>query len=391
MHYNIIIIGGGLVGKSIACALRHTNLSIALIDASAYDKPDPRLIALNYGSFSFLNQIDAWQHIEPYSAPINEVHVSHRGQFGTTCMRADAIDLPALGYVVRARHINKALDAEITQLTELRPAVLSNIQLKKPYTIITLEQEGSHQEITGDLILAADGTYSTARQLLHFEAKKIDYHQSAIVAVTTLNRSHFNIAYERFLDDGAIAMLPLRHEQEYQVATIWTASTIKISQLLELNDEDFLKELQSQFGYRLGKLKAVSSRAVFPLHFIHVKNPIKENVILIGNAAHTIHPIGAQGLNLALYEIAHLTQALSENIKMQQPLTTHLAKKLPQFHPKINLTLSHYLNPLFSSNSWVINLARQTGMVAFDICSPLKNQFSRLLAMESVKWLNNDS
>jgi len=148
-----------------------------------------------------------------------------------------------------------------------------------------------------------------------------------------------------------------------------------------------LQTLQTQFGYRLGRLQSISQRYVFPLHFTQVKNPVRENVILIGNAAHTIHPLAAQGLNLALYEIAQLCQALCCNLQHKRPLSWGLAQNAAYFQPKINLLFSHYLSQIFSSDFWGSHFARQLGMVGLDLCPPLKKQFSRLMAMESIKWL----
>jgi 2-octaprenyl-6-methoxyphenol hydroxylase len=394
MHYDLIIIGGGLVGKSLACALRHTSLKIALVDAAKLDRPDPRLIALNYGSFSFLESLGLGPLLQPKSAAIQAVHVSHRGRFGISRLEAQKIQLPALGYVVRAQHINESLDhillkTQEVNYTELRPAKVKALELHEEKTALTVEQEGKTTRITGSLILAADGTGSTIRKLLNFETETIDYEQSALVTTSTLGRSHHHIAYERFLEDGALAMLPLHNEdsRHFTCATIWTASTKTIAALAHLDEAAFLQTLQTQFGYRLGQLKCISERHVFPLQFIQVKNPLKGNVLLLGNAAHTIHPLAAQGLNLALYELAHLTQLLLKNIATQQPLQQGLAEKRTQFQPRANLLFSHYLNQLFSSENLGLNFARQLGMVGLDLCPPIKKQLSRLLAMENLKWL----
>lgn len=373
MHYDIIIVGGGLVGKCIASALRHAPHHVALIDAQAHDLPDPRLIALNHGSVAFFKKIGLWSTIESFAAPIEQVHVSHRGRFGTTRLMAEDIGLAALGYVVRAKEINRALAEIPASSTQLRPATVTNVESHPTHTTLTLEDGTT---ITGDLIIAADGTHSTIRKLLNFTTETLDYQQSAIVTTTTLARSHQHIAYERFLDDGAIAMLPLIDNDNLLCATIWTASTKYTADLMQLSDDDFIKKLQEQFGYRLGRLQKISQRYMFPLHCVRVKNPMQNNIILLGNAAHTLHPIAAQGLNIALNEIAHLTQLILSNLENQKPLTHELSYP-PQ---KLNLLLSHYLTSLFSYESWGIPFIRKLGMVGLDLCSPLKKRFSRALA-----------
>ena len=395
MHYDLIIVGGGLVGRTLACALRLTSLNIALIDANPVERFDPRLIALNYGSAAFLEKLGLWSALEKYSAPIHEVQVSQRGHFGATRLKATDVDLPALGYVVKAQQINSALSLSLEksapgQFTELRPATVKEIKLSAEKATLVLESQGTESQLTAELILAADGTDSTIRKLLQFETQNQDYEQSALVTTTKLTRPHGNRAYERFLPHGeTLAMLPLKEEAEGDLscATIWTAKTEAISALKALSAEVFLQKLQEAFGYRLGRLCSITERYVFPLHFIKVKQPVQNQVVLIGNAAHTIHPIAAQGLNLALYEIANLSDLLSKRVEQKQSLSAGLAAELLKLQPQANLLFSHYLSQLFGAELLGLSFARQLGMIGLDLCRPLKKRLTRLLAMEKLKWL----
>jgi len=396
MHYDLIIIGGGFVGKSLACALKPAPLKIALIDASPQEQPDPRLIALNYGSVRFLESLGLWQHLASRSTPINEVHVSHRGRFGATRLSAQNAQLATLGAVLRATHLNQALDETLGtakhqgHFTELRPARVKAVVTNEKTVSLTVEACGQESSITGTLIIAADGTHSTIRQLLNFATQTVDYGQSALVTTTCLGRAHENRAYERFLEEGALAMLPLKDEEENSAqlcATIWTANTATIAALQALDEQAFLQALQTQFGYRLGRLSRITQRHVFPLQFIRVKTPLQGQVLLVGNAAHTLHPIAAQGLNLALHEIALLSKLLLRNHQEQWPLTTGLAENQDHFQPKMNLLFSHYLSQVFASNHWGSNFVRQLGMIGLDLCPPLKKQFGRRMAMENLQWL----
>ncbi len=397
MHYDLIIIGGGLVGRSLACALSQAPLKIALIDANEQNLPDPRLIALNYGSVHFLEKLGLWPCLAPLSTPIHEVHVSHRGRFGATRLSAQTAHLPTLGSVLRASDINQALDETLSQarnpgqFTEWRPARVTTLTLHEKKSTLTLEYQGVESRLTGNLIIAADGSHSTIRRLLSFDTHTVDYQQSALVTTTRLGRPHENRAYERFLDEGALAMLPLKDKetQDRLCATIWTAGTPAIAALQSLEEPAFLQALQTQFGYRLGRLTGINRRAVFPLQLIQVKNPLQGNVLLIGNAAHTIHPIAAQGLNLALYEIAHLSQLLLRNLREQEPLGAGLAENLSRFQPKMNLLFSHYLSQIFAAGFWGSNFARQLGMVGLDLCPPIKKKLGRRMAMESIQWLTS--
>lgn len=395
MHYDLIIIGGGLVGRSLACALSKAPLKIALIDASAKEQPDPRLIALNYGSICFLKSLGLWEKIEALSSPIHEVHVSNRSRFGITRLRREQAELPYLGAVVRAHDLNQALHETLFETekpknyTELRPVRVKALAMQENSTTLSLERSGEEFYIKGDLILAADGTHSTIRRLLNFETETFDYQQSALVTTTELSHPHNHCAYERFLEQGALAMLPLKNEtgEDRVCATIWTADTASIESLQQLDKAAFVQTLQTQFGYRLGRLKDISQRYVFPLKGIQVKNPFRGNVLLIGNAAHTIHPLAAQGLNVALYEIAHLSQALLDNLRKGQALRLDLEELQKHFQPRLNLLFSHYLNQIFTSQFWGSKLARQLGMVGLDLCPPLKKHFGRRMAMESIQWL----
>jgi 2-octaprenyl-6-methoxyphenol hydroxylase len=379
MHYDLIIVGGGLVGKSIACALRHSTLKIALIDAKKEDALDPRLIALNQASVAFFKELELWPQLLKHAAPINDIHISRRGHFGVTRLNTQSLDYEALGYVVPARFINEALSQALgaSSHTELRPVVLKALVQTPEAVELTLEPNPICDQLRASLILAADGTHSFVRQHLNFEVESAEYHQTALVTETYLGRAHSHRAYERFLEDGALAMLPL---QDKRYATIWTASSERIAALMQLSDVAFLETLQQQFGYRLGALQKTGTRYTYPLHFMHVKNPIQDRVVLVGNAAQTLHPLAAQGLNLALDGVARLTRQIRMNVERHSPLQSCLEAPVPAGGKKMNLYFSHYLNQIFSTKVPGGNLARQLGMVGLDLCDPLKKQLTLLLA-----------
>ncbi len=367
MQFDIIIIGGGMVGASIAAALQ-SQFKVALIDATPPQAiEDKRLIALNYSSYSLFSNLSIWETINPHATPIQEVHVSHQGHFGKTRLLASEIGLPFLGHVVPAKHINEALYSNLNLVTLLRPAKLTHLTQDADQTFVTVETPNGKQELTGKIVIGADGTHSTVRELLAIPTEKIDYQQSAIVTMTELQRSHHHVAYERFLNNGAIAMLPLLKNT---AATIWTANNETITQLLQHNDHDFLNRLQKEFGYRLGKLIKIGPRFNFPLQMIKAKQKIQHRVILIGNAAHTLHPIAAQGLNLALYEVAELV-----NYLRQHSINDISLNEFTTNQEKISMNLSHHLTWLFSKDFFMLKVARQVGMIGFDLCHPLKKKF----------------
>lgn len=369
MIYDIIIVGGGMVGASFAYALRDTPHRIALIDNTALNPlDDHRLIALNTSSQAFLKQCELWEKLESFATPIHEIHVSERGSFGMTRLQQQN-----LGYVVPAKNINAILYEHLaqTKIDILRPANLTQLTEFDDQVEIKISTPQGEKTLTSKILIGADGSHSTVRKLLNIPTKSIDYQQSALVTITTLQRHHRYVAYERFHTTGAIAMLPL---EDNQCATIWSDKTAIISELKQLSDAAFLQRLQQQFGYRLGRLCATQKRHVFPLHFIQAELMGKQHTLLIGNAAHTIHPLAAQGLNLAFQEVAQLVQII-----LQQSLDIKQLQKvfLPRQH--FSLQLSHRLNRLFSTDFFLLNCARQLGLLSFDILPFIKQRFIKQL------------
>lgn len=370
MIFDIIISGGGMVGAALAVALKDSPYKIALIDAMPFTtKEDTRLIALNYASVENFKNLNVWPALASFAEAIQVVHVSHQGRFGTTRISAEEFSLPYLGQVVPACHINTALYAALetqNNLTLFRPAVLEHFTQNNDSVSAVIKKE--HKEITleAKLLVGADGSHSLVRDILNSKTKEVDYHQSALVTTTTLQRSHHHIAYERFLDEGAIAMLPLK---EHRAATIITLPTEKITALMQLSDTDFLAYLQKNFGYRLGRLQSTGHRSTYPLRFIQTEKQIEGRVVLIGNAAHTLHPVAAQGLNIALSETAMLSEYL-----LQRQSEIHSLEELVQCQQKIRLQLSHRLAQIFSVDFFMINVARQVGMVSLDFFPQLKKR-----------------
>ncbi len=378
MQYDIVIIGGGMVGASLACALRDTALRIAIVDATpivVHD--DPRLIALNYSSYELFRRLGIWPELSSHAEAIKQVHISDRGHFGMTRLHAHEMGLDALGYVVPAKFINAALSTVMqsqpkqAEISLYRPAKLKHLTQADNHSSVVIETQTGEITLHAKYIIGADGTHSTVRELLGIETKTEDKKQSAIVTITELQRSHHHIAYERFHQSGAVAMLPLTGQR---AATIWTDENKTIQQLLQLDDEEFLQTLQKQFGYRLGRLLKTGKRHHYPLLLVRAEQTLKHNAILIGNAAHTLHPIAAQGLNLALSEIEKLSQVIinqPEQPDWQQYLDWQTQQETT------SLRLSHKLPDLYFKDFAPLNVARQLGMIGLDIIPSLKRRFIR--------------
>lgn len=373
MRYEKVIIGGGMVGAALACALDSSG-EIALIDASLNHSEDQRLIALNHSSYTLFKNLSIWPALKPHATAIQEVHVSTRGHFGITRLRAEELGVDVLGYVVPAKEINRALYQKLAaakNINLLRPAELTALKQESSHVTLTIKSDTAIQTLEANCVIAADGTHSTVRELLGIPTEIIDYQQKAIVTITELQRSHRNIAYERFLLNGAIAMLPLA---DHSVATIWSSDEKNSDVLLQLSDSEFLEQLQQQFGYRLGHLVKIRERFVYPLKFVKAKEQTNQRIVLIGNAAHTVHPIAAQGLNLALYEIAVLADFFNRQTTEHFSLD-NLTELFQQQNASLNL--SHRLTQLFSADFFGIKIARQLGMFGLDICQVAKQRFGK--------------
>ncbi len=378
MHYDLIIVGGGLVGAGLATALRDVNLNIALIDARLPTAEDPRLFALNSGSCQFLKNIGIWKTIARHAAPIHEVHVSYQGRFGAVRLSREEIHLSELGYVIPARYIEGALHHEMMTLpnvTLYRPAQLKRLQQQANVAQLTIVTEQGEQTLQSSLVMGVDGTESTVRQQLGIAIKKTVCEQSAIVAKIKLKQLHNQIAYERFYAKGAIAMLPL---VDNECAMIWTADHATIDELMTLSDDVFLQRLQKEFGYRLGNLQAIFQRFRFPLKMMYAEKMVDQCVFLLGNAAHTLHPIAAQGFNLAIYEVALLVESIKEKVATHQSFSTAdlqaISDRLQQ-QQAISIGVSKRLSHIFSHDSLLWGMALQIGMLGLDVVTPVKKYF----------------
>ena len=301
--FDIAICGAGPVGLALAALLvRHGKQAnrIALIDAKSVEQSaqDPRSIALSYGSQQLLEKIGAW----PIAATaIHQIHVSRRAHFGRTLIDRAEYALPALGYVTRYGAIVSALDKRVatTDVTMLRPRTVSSINEDKGMVTLNF---ADHASLSAQLLVQAEGGIynEQTKKTLHR-----DYEQTAIVAHVNVDAAIAHRAYERFTDEGPLALLP----QEEGYALVWCVRPKTAERLLALPDTTFLQELGHAFGTRLGNFTGCSKRNSFPLG-LNAKPDTSERLIAIGNAAQTLHPVAGQGLNLGLRDAAVLAQLL---------------------------------------------------------------------------------
>ena len=314
-RYELVIVGGGMVGASLAIALAGRGLRIALVEAfepSSNSQPnyDDRAIALAYGTRLIFEAMGIWPALAPVAEPIDKIHVSDRGHFGATRLSAHDEGVPALGHVLTARELGRVLNEQLQQdrsLDLIAPARVVDFTQQSDEVAIEIERNGVMRSLRCGLLVAADGGNSSIRQRLDIPVQQWQYGQSAVVANITPSRPHRGMAFERFTDAGPIALLPMT---ENRCALVWTVADSEVESVLALDDEAFIAAFQARFGQRLGRFLQVGRRSAHPLNLMRAKQSVSDRVAIIGNAAHTLHPIAGQGFNLGIRDVAALAEVV---------------------------------------------------------------------------------
>lgn len=383
-HYDIAIVGGGLAGASMALALAPLPLSIALIDSVPAAKQvqasyDARSVALAHSSCQIYQALKVLPAIQQQGEAITKVHVSEQGQFGFTRISARELELSALGYVIEIPQLlfilSQAL-ASATNVTRIAPATVASVAQVTPHQ--QRLQLTDHTPLTASLVIAADGVHSPLRQQLGWPVKQMDYHQHAFVANLTLNRPHNNVAYERFTPQGPLALLPL-HEK--MMTLVCTVPTEQLAFMRGLPDREFLAFLRQQLGYRVGRFEKIGQRTTFPLQLLQATQQYQPGIVALGNAAHNLHPIAAQGFNLGLRDVACLAQVLTTACQKQQAISDETLLQeywqLRQQDQQKTIRFSHGLVSLFMTEFPGIRFARNMGMLGLDMLPMGKPWFAR--------------
>ena len=314
--YDIAVIGGGMAGAGLVCALAGEKAGIALVEErpARDDHPhsdDARGMALSLSSRKILDETGLWPKLETSACPIERIHVSTRGRFGSVRMSAAMLDRDALGYVVPAHELGGALYREIAgkdNIDTFCPATAEGIETGPGSVAVRIRQAGGETVIRCRLLVIAEGAFSNLRDKAGIKTRVHDYRQSAIVSNISVSRDHRNTAYERFIPGGLVAMLPLNGG--LRCVSVLVSPSEESDAYMQLDDEGYLKLLQQAFGKRLGQLSGPGLRQSYPLFLLQPERQVAGRVALLGNAAHTVHPNGAQGLNLALRDVAALAGLL---------------------------------------------------------------------------------
>jgi len=384
---DIAIVGGGLVGASLALGLSDTGVRVLLLEGTApasSSQPsfDERTTALGNASRRIFQALGVWADIAPHAAAIRTIHVSDAGRFGFARLRAEEHGIDAFGYVVANTVIGAALWKRLAAAPGIAlrvPARPESVEITPDSVHFTVASDsGTRERASARLVVAADGAHSSIRAAAGIAAQVEDYGQVAIVASVAVDQPHEATAYERFTPSGPLALLPL-HDGSYGV--IWSCRPQRAAQILTLDEGAYLGELQARFGWRAGRFVGAGRRASYPLKLTRAAGTVAPRTVLIGNAAQALHPVAGQGFNLGLRDAAMLAEVVANaagDVGSQALLQTFAEWRAVDRSGVVRFTDG--LVKLFADSRPAVGLLRDLGLLLFDLAPPAKSALARVSA-----------
>jgi 2-octaprenyl-6-methoxyphenol hydroxylase len=383
-EWDVVIVGGGMVGASFALALRATGLRTLLIegvppDSMAQPSFDERTTALGNGSRQIFESLGVWSAMAAEAAPIRSIHVSEAGRFGVARLDAREQGVAAFGYVVPNRVIGRALWQALRESPNLAvavPAQLKGAIVREDGVLLDINREGVTERVRASVAVAADGAGSVLRASAGIEATSEDYDQVAIVVNASTERPHNGEAFERFTASGPLAVLPTSGGG-YTV--VWAVRPERAAQLVALDEEAFAAELLAAFGWRAGRWTRVGRRNTYPLSLSRARESVSGRVVLIGNAAQALHPVAGQGFNLGLRDAATLAEMLAA--ATANPDFGELLARFSAWRAEDRQGVTRFtdgLVKLFGSDLPGLGLVRNFGLLLFDLSPAAKRALSRV-------------
>jgi len=385
-YYDIVVVGAGMVGASFSCAMEKAlgdrPLSILVVEAFAPSSVtteqssfDARSTALSYGSRKVFENFGAWQELNAKASAIEEIHVSDKGRFGSVTLSATEQKVDALGYVVENAQIGQILNARLAQSKKLNllcPASVSAVTPTKSGMQLTLRSAETEAVVDTALVVLADGGKSPICSQLGIGQSIERYDQHALIANIVFEKPHCNVAYERFTDTGPLAVLPLQSiDGKNRGSLVWTLSIEQAAQYREMTEGEVLNLLQERFGHRLGQIEEIGERFVYPLSLTLAREQVRPGLALLGNVAHTLHPVAGQGLNLALRDaealVGVLCAALKEGRELGEMRTLLSYVAGQEGDQLLTMQFTHGITKLFSSNNEALVWLRKFGLVAMEL------------------------
>ncbi len=384
-EFDLIIIGGGMVGASLACALGDGPLRIAVMESYTAqtqwpeDSYDIRVSAITRATENVFRMIGAWEgmvarRVTPYEA-MQVWDATGTGSIGFDC--AD-LGEPDLGHIIENRVILAALLERLAQFDNVEllcPAVVAELTRDERAATLTLEDG---RVLSASLIVGADGANSWVRQQARITTTGWPYEQTAVVATIKTERHHHGVAYQRFMPEGPLAFLPM---PEGLSSIVWSTTPERSAELIDMDEASFLAELQLTFGDKLGAMLSTGPRGAFPLLLRHANRYSDKRLVLVGNAAHAIHPLAGQGLNLGVSDIAALAEVLLQAHAHNQDIgELSVLRRYERWRKADNVVVMAAMDGfkrLFSNDIGPLKLLRNVGLTLADRAGPAKNMMMR--------------
>ncbi|MDM3872311.1 2-octaprenyl-6-methoxyphenyl hydroxylase [Porticoccus sp. W117] len=389
---DIAIAGAGMVGATLALLLRQANPNWRILVVEPHPQQtsddynpsfDDRSTALSWRTREVFEGLGLWQQLEQRAAAIEQIQVSDRGHIASTQLSACEQGMTAYGYVVENRWLGQILQQQLanSDITLAAPATIEQVTMTANGAELSISN--SNTPITCELLIVADGARSTTRDLLGIGVDVQDYGQMGLIANIALAQPHNGVAYERFTANGPMALLPLpdSSEGQHRSALVWTLPPDQAKHLSDCDEAEFLAQLQQVFGYRQGNLLGVGERHLYPLKLMETCEQVRRHLVVVGNAAHSLHPVAGQGFNLAIRDIAALVEVLAEGTNNGCDLgDLALLQKYQnsrESDQQRTVAASHWLPKFFAVDNPTAALARGAGLFAMDMVPSLRGQFAR--------------
>ena len=396
--FDIAVVGGGMVGASLAVALAPLGLKVAVVEAVVHDSAsqpsfDERTTALSNGSRRILETLGVWAGVEASATPIRKIHVSDQGHFGFARIDASELGLAAMGHVVPNRALGRALwsrlgagagaDAHAGSGAGIRihcPAEVSRVSTASDRVVLEIAEGGAATTIEAKLVVAADGVHSAVRGAFGVDAEFRDYEQTAVITTVLPQRFHDHVAYERFTGGGPLALLPL---EGGRCTLVLTLSRAMAESAMGWTDAEFIAELQRRFGFRLGRFLKVGRRVPYPLSLTRALRTSAGRCVIIGNAAQGLHPVAGMGFNLGLRDVATLAELVAER-RQDASFDAGASNLLAEYDAwrasdrSGVIAFTDGLVRMFANPLRAVQRLRNVGLLAFDLLPPAKAALSSL-------------
>ena len=387
-HYDIVIAGGGMVGASLACALAPLPLRIAIVEAVPVESDtqpsfDVRTTALSRSSQRILSGLGVWPGVEPFATPIRRIHVSEQGRFGTALIDATEQGVEALGYVLENRRLGPALWAKLQaagNVDLLCPARCEQAVVADTSVELSVAETDEIRKLTASLLVVADGARSKLRAALGIADSSRSYQQVAIIGTVEVSRpGRGDSAWERFTPAGPLALLPAGEDR---YVFVLTRAEAQADAVRALDDDDFRDLLQAGFGFRLGRFGRVGSRYAYPLALVRSAAITGPRAAIVGNAAHSLHPVAGQGYNLGLRDAAVLAEVIADELAagrqdVGQAELLQRYRHWRQADQRNVVAFTDGLVRLFNLPAGALGLARGLSLGLFDVVPGAKTALAR--------------